>query len=202
MTTVHFAVEGHTDIPIAERLIQLTGLRSQQALVAGGKSRLDPRIPSLNRSGAHLNWLILRDLDHDASCPPQLIRHLLREHRRSPRVALRVPVRTMESWILADVEGFAREFAVSRQHLPRDPDDIQRPRQFLVDSCRRSRRSEIRDAMTPRPGSGRQAGPEYSYRITKFAAGAWDPERASGRSRSLRSTIAALRKLVADRVWT
>ena len=202
MTTVHLAVEGRTDIPVAKRLVQLVGLRPQEAVVAGGKSRLDPRIPKLNRSGAHLNWLILRDLDHDSPCASQLVRNLLQYDAPVPRVALRVPVRAVESWILADVDGFVQEFFVSRHHVPAAPDTLATPKQSLVACCRRSRRSEIRTAMAPRMGSGRRVGPEYTHRISSFAAGPWNPERAAERSPSLRRTIAALRRLVADRTWT
>lgn len=126
MTAVHakvyLAVEGLTDQAAAERMIGFVGLDPLPAITAGGKSRLDPRIPALHRSGAHLNWLVLRDLDHDASCPPELIRRL-GGGKRSPRVSLRVPVRAVESWMLADTDGFAREFSVDRKRLPERPDD-------------------------------------------------------------------------------
>ena len=201
MTTVYLPVEGRTDTPVAMRLIQLIGLRFQEAVVAGGKAELDLRIPSLNRSGSHLNWLILRDLDHDAPCASQLIRDLLKTGRPSPRVAVRVPIRAMESWVLADIEGFAQEFAVSGRHVLRDPDNLDDPKQALVNCCRRSRRWEIRTAMVPRAGSGRQVGPEYTHRISTFAAGHWNPERGSENSPSLRRAITALRRLVADRIW-
>lgn len=202
MTTVHLAVEGRTDIPVAERLVQLVGLYPQRTLVAEGKRALDRRIPSLNRSGAHLNWLILRDLDRDAPCAPRLIRQLLKEGTQQPRVAVRIPIRAMESWMLADSEGFAQGFAASLRDVPCDPDDLPDPKQSLVNCCRRSRQSEIRATMVPRAGSGRQVGPEYTHRISRFASGLWNPERASRNSPSLRRTIAALRRLVDEGIWT
>ena len=54
MTVVYYAVEGETDIPVAERLIRLVGLYPRATRVAGGKSQLDARIPALNRSGGAL----------------------------------------------------------------------------------------------------------------------------------------------------
>ena len=202
MTTVYFAVEGRTDVPIAQRLIRLVGFQPQEAIVAGGKSKLDPRIPALNRSGAQVNWLILRDLDRDAPCASQLIGDLLRGGTRSPRVAVRAPIRATESWLLADHKGFAREFSVSRRQVPADADALDNPRQFLVNLCRTSRKRDIRTAMAPRAGSRRPVGPEYTDRISTFAGGPWDPERASENSPSLRKTIAALRKLADDGIWT
>lgn len=88
MTTVYFAVEGRTDVPVAQRLIRWAGFQPQEAIVAGGKSKLDRRVPALNRSGVRINWLILRDLDHDAPCASLLIDDLLgrelRRHHASP----------------------------------------------------------------------------------------------------------------------
>ena len=202
MTIVYFAVEGRTDVPIAKRLIQLVKLQPQQAVVAGGKSKLDPRIPALNRSGTHLNWLVLRDLDSDAPCASQLIRDLVGQETRSPRIALRVPIRAIESWLLADDEGFAREFSIHPHNVPDHPESLDNPKRSLVELCRHSRKSEIRAAMVPRPGSGRNIGPEYTYRISTFAGSRWDPERASENSPSLRRTITALQKLVDAGIWT
>ena len=202
MTSVYLAVEGRSDIPVAERLVRLVGLRPQKTVVAEGKHKLDLRILALNRSGTHLNWLILRDLDHDAPCASRLIRRLLKEGARSPRIAVRVAVRAMESWMLADSEGFAREFAVPRREVPRDPDNLVDPKQSLVNCCRRSRKSEIRATMVPQVSSGRQVGTEYTQRISTFATRLWSPERASERSPSLQRTIKTLRRLVDDGIWT
>lgn len=70
---VNLAVEGDTDVPVAERLIGLVGLAPHAVVTGPGAPNLDPRIPESNRSGEHLNWLILRDLDHDASCPAEFL---------------------------------------------------------------------------------------------------------------------------------
>ena len=202
MTTVYFAVEGRTDVPVAQRLVRLVGCEPHQAIVAKGKSKLDLRVPDLNASGTHLNWLILRDLDHDALCPSQLIRTLLKEHPPSPRVAIRTPVRTAESWLLADRVGIAKQFSVPLNNVPSDTDGLDKPRQALVNLCRASRNRDIRAGMAPRAGSGRQVGPEYTDRVSEFARLTWDPERAAETSRSLRSAIVSLRRLVTEEIWS
>lgn len=201
MTVVYFAVEGETDVPVAERLIRLAGLDPRPTRVAGGKSQLDARIPALNRSGVALNWLILRDLDRDAPCASGLIDDLLHGRRLAPRVSLRIPVRAMESWMLADREGFTGEFGVATQRLPDTPDELDDPKQHLIDVCRHSTRRTIRTAMVPRPGSGRKVGPEYASRIAAFARGTWSVERAARRSPSLERALSGLRGLVANGIW-
>ena len=138
---MYFAVEGETDVLIAERMLRLIGVDPVRTLVAGGKSRLGAKIPGLNRSGAHMNWLILRD-------------------------------------------------------------DLDNPKRDLVDLCRRSRRSEVKDAMVPRSVGGRLVGPEYASRIISFVQRAWDPEGAARRSPSLRKPMASLRAFVDRGVWS
>ena len=87
MTFVYFAVEGDADVPVAERLIRHVGHAPHRAIVAGGVPRLDQRIPGLARSAAHMNWLILRDLDRE-QCAPRLVRRLF-AGGVPPRVSLR-----------------------------------------------------------------------------------------------------------------
>ena len=201
MTVVYYTVEGDTDVPVAERLIQLVGRDPCPTSVAGGKSKLDARIAGVNRSGAAINWLILRDLDRDAPCAPSLIERLLHGRRLAPRVSLRIPIRAVESWMLADRVAFASEFGVAEQRLPGRPDELDDPKQHLIDVCRHSTRRTVRNAMVPRPGSGRRVGPEYASRIAAFARGTWSAKRAARRSPSLERALAGLRGLVAKGVW-
>lgn len=201
MTVVYYAVEGDTDAPVAEKLIRLAGFDPRPTRVAGGKSLLDPRIPALNRSGIALNWLIIRDLDHDAPCASELIDRLLQGREVAPRVSLWIPVRAMESWMLADREGFAGEFGIALQRLLNSPDDLDDPKQRLIDLCRRSALRVVRDAMVPRSGSGRRTGPEYANRITGFARRTWNADHAARRSPRLRRTLASVRDLAARGVW-
>ena len=202
MNFVNLAVEGDTDVPVAERLIGLSGLEPHAVVTGPGAPNLDARIPEFNRSGEHVNWLILRDLDHEASCPAELVRNLLGGQPMPRRIALRVPVRAVESWLLADREGFSRQFGVGLRQVPRHPDSLVDPKRRLIDICRRSRRSDVRRGMTPRQGSGRSVGPEYVTRIVEFARFVWEPERAAEASESLQKALAALRRRVNDGSWS
>lgn len=201
MTVVYYAVEGDTDVPVAEKLIRSVGFEPRATRVAGGKPKLDPRIPELNRSGSELNWLILRDLDNDAPCAPELIGQLLRGRPIAPRVSLRIPVHAMESWLLADRDGIATEFGIASHRLPTRPDDLDDPKQHLISLCHRFAPLKVREAMVPRSGSGRRVGPEYASRIAAFARRTWRADHAVRRSPSLQRAVAHVRDLAARGTW-
>lgn len=76
MPPVRYAVEGYADEPVAEKLLNVTGLSPLRVLTSGGKAKLDPKLPGLNSaSRIESPWFVLRDLDHDdgGGCVPTLI---------------------------------------------------------------------------------------------------------------------------------
>ena len=121
MVFINLVGEGLTDIYAAINLIKLLQLKRGAISSVRSKSKIDAKLQEFNRSSRHLNWFILRDLDHDAKCAPQLMESPIQN--RSLRMSIRIPVRTIESWLLADVDGFAEEFHLARSRLPKYPDE-------------------------------------------------------------------------------
>lgn len=182
------AYEGDTDRPVADELAADAGIEVAARLDKGGKSQLDAELPAYNAAAAGSPWLVLRDLDHDAACAPQLIDDL--GLVPAEWMCFRVAVREVESWLLADHEGFARYFKVDASRLPVDPDAEPDPKRTLMNVVRGSRRRAIRDAMLPRPGTS--VGPLYAATLIEFATTAWSLERAARRSGSLRRARVAM----------
>lgn len=197
MIQVSYAVEGWADEPVAERLIAHAGQRPKRILTAQGKSRMDAKLPGVNRSGQHRLWLVVRDLDHDdrGTCIAEVRRRLI-GGEASIGMALRFAVRAMESWLLADLDGFSQFFRVDRSGVPRDPDALDQPKEALVNICRRSRSGAIRSAVVPRDGSGRAGGPEYAATMREFVVSSWDVARAAQASPSLARAVAGVRRMV------
>lgn len=161
---MYIAVEGATDIPVAERLIKHVGLQPLPAITARSAAKLDQRFKEVNRSGRALNWFVLRDLDAVA-CPPELLHKLLAGVALTERVCVRVPVPETESWSLADTEGFAGTFSVGPSRMVASPDELTDPKRHVVEVCRHARSRAVRNNVPPRPGSGRSVGAEYASRI-------------------------------------
>jgi hypothetical protein len=199
---VAYAVEGSTDVPVARKILLAAGAQPGQLLTAGGKTKLDPKIPGIARAAARSQapWLVLRDLDDDdrGTCVPALRARLVGD-AEPPTVVLRFAVRSVEAWLMADRNAFARFFKVRPGHIPQEPDKLANPKRALVDLCRASRSPEVRRALVPREGAGRMVGAEYVDWVTRFAAEEWEALAAAQRSPSLARAITRVREL-ADRV--
>jgi hypothetical protein len=187
------ATEGFDDEAVARKICAVLGITVAQSYPSRGKSKLDPKIMAYNKAAVFAPWLVLRDLDGDAPCPGELCRQLL-EHP-ADQMMLRIPVRAIESWLLADAVSMAVFLKVSSALLPGDPETLGNPKQELVNLARRSRSKSVRDSMVPPEGFSVTIGPEYTTRLIEYARLHWNPLRAAERSESLRRCLAALQRI-------
>ncbi len=187
-------VEGGGDRAVVRRLVAATGLPETLAIhVTRGKGRLDRKLAGYNRAAFRSTWLVLRDLDQDADCAPELRNRLL--PAPAPGMIFRIPVRSLESWLLADHQGIASFLAISSDKIPTQPESLLRPKRAVVDLARQSRKTALRRDMVPEPGLSVEVGPAYTARIIEFTSLYWDPESAAVRSNSLSRCLHALRQL-------
>lgn len=191
---ISLATEGMDDEAVARKICAVLSVPVGSSYPAGGKSKLDPRIPKYNAAARLSPWFVLRDLDGDAPCPGALRDSLVASI--SPRLLLRFPVRSIESWLLADSPGLTSYLSLSSAALvPVQPELLPNPKQEMVNLARRSRRRAIRDAMVPPEGMSVSVGPEYTRQLIDFARSRWDPWVAAERAQSLRRCISALCRL-------
>lgn len=182
-TAITLAVEGPIDGIVMQRLVAEVGLKVAFVHGERGKDHLDAQMRGFNRAAERARWLVLRDLDQDADCAPALVARLLPTPARHMR--FRIAVRATEAWLLADRDGLSRFLRVSAARVPPRPDDIDRPKQFLVDLARKSGSSGIRRDMVPAAGSSARVGPLYVARIAEFVKAHWQPRQAERASDSL-----------------
>ena len=194
------AVEGLTDEALLKRLCSFLGttLGTTAGHVYGrcGKSYILARINGYNHSARFRHWVILLDLDNDGACVPDVLPIWLPEPSRLMR--LRVVVRELEAWLLADSQRISRFLSVPAADVPPNPDTIADPKRVMVDLARRSRRRAIREDMVPHTGSGQPVGPAYTSRMIEFIQDTdlgWRPDVAATNSDSLRRCVSAISHL-------
>jgi hypothetical protein len=186
-------VEGDTDIPVVRALAKDAGLEIASVLDMQGKSQIDRQLIGFNNAAKGSPWLVLRDLDEDASCAPDFLAST--KLRASNWMLFRLAVREVEAWLLADTSAIAEFFHVAEGEVPLDPDLEKDPTVSLVNLARRSTRSAIRKAMVPAEGADAQVGRLYEATLIEFATEHWSLARACKRSDSLKRARAALRKM-------
>lgn len=103
--------------------------------------------------------------------------------------------------MLADVDGFSKEFAVYLKSHEIKPDESDNPKRDLINHCRRSKSPEIRNDIINLSARSGLTGPGYVTRIIDFARTGWDPERAAVRSPSLARALDAIDRLTGAGYW-
>jgi hypothetical protein len=195
MIVISAAVEGLVDETVIKMLISEAGAITGQVYGKQGKPFLRETIGGYNNSARFRPWVVLVDLDHDATCAPELCQNWFRA--KAGKLCFRVAVRAVEAWLLADRESIAKFLSVSPSRIPADPESESNPKHVMVDIAGRSKRRSIREDMVPRPGSGRSVGPAYTSRLIEFVQSSlWRPAIAAERSESLRRCRACLKRLV------
>lgn len=185
------------DAAIARRLITHAGAEPGLERPAHGKHKLDPLLQKYRNAAEHgTPWLILRDLDRDSPCAPELLQRL--GVRPANNFCMRIAVREVESWILADRPGLADFLRVPMARVNTDPEALPNPKRYIIDLARSSRSRDIRDALVPHEGTGQEQGPEYASQIAGFAETQWNVARAisDGAAASLIKVDIRLRELI------
>lgn len=191
-------VEGDGDVPIARRLLEAVGLEIGEVYGLNGKDRVDQRIPAYNAAARFAKWLVLRDLNGDATCAPELLRNLL--PHPSPGMCFRLAIRAAEAWLMADRARMAAFLGVPVARVPANPDQLRDPKSTLVNLARRSRRRAIRTDMVPPRGLSSRVGPGYTARVIEYASGHWRPLVAADVSPSLARAFAAMQTWAAAEI--
>jgi hypothetical protein len=156
----------------------------------GGFGYLRRTIHGWNSAAKGIPFIVLTDLD-TAECPAQLIEDWLQEERH-PNLLVRIAVREIESWILADPINLATFLKVRKAPVLINTDAIADPKDVLVNLAAKSRSRAIRDRIVPRKGSTAKQGPDYNGCLSSFVRDYWDLNTAKGNSRSLTGTLARL----------
>jgi hypothetical protein len=151
------------------------------AINARGITKLVDSLPRYRQVAQRYPVLCLADVDR--GCAAQLSAKWRTQHAPASFL-LRLAVPEAESWVLADMSGFADFLRVTANRLPHHPDNDQDPKRTVLNLARQSkvralRQEMVSDADPDRPGTG------YNHHLCAFVMAGWDPVAAALRSPSL-----------------
>ncbi len=143
------------------------------------------------RTACHvLPHVVLTDLDQYL-CPPALIA-AWKAKALPPQLLLRIAVREVEAWLLADRDGIANFLSVAKNKVPQNPEAEVDPKRTLINLARKSRKRRLSIELVPETGSSASIGPLYNVRLSGFVTTNWDVERARTASPSLDRALTRL----------
>ncbi len=197
-TVLSAVVEGVVDEALLRRICASLNITLGPVYGRYGKQYVLQRLNAYNNSARFRHWIVLLDLDNDASCAPEILPTWLPAPSRL--MEIRVAVRELEAWILGDRERIARYLSVPLAQVPASPELLSDPKQVMVGLGRRSNRRSIREDLVPSPGGGQAVGPAYTSRMVEFISDSsrgWRPDVAAANCDSLRRCMQAMTELIA-----
>ena len=185
-------VEGDTDLPYIRKLVIEAGFAEYTAIDAAGCGNIDRDLDKYNEMAKGMPIVVLRDLDNSAPCGAALVQKLVPNPSRG--LCLRIAVRELESWVMADASGFSRFTGIDEKWLPANPDAEKDPTLALIKVAAHAP-ARIRRMLLPAKGSSAIVGPLYEAKLIEFGERGWSPIRAAKRSPSLKRARQALSAL-------
>lgn len=184
-------VEGLIDEAVARRIIVTSGHEFGVCYGKKGIGYIQQKIQKFNASAPRGLMLTLVDfMDTQLSCPPEVVQQWL--PHRHPNMAFRVVVREIESWLLADREHFADFLHVSQSRIPQNPEQLDDPKQTVVNLARHSRSKHLREALIPNRTTSAPVGKLYVSEMISFIQNQWDVHVARNHSPSLNRCMSKL----------
>jgi hypothetical protein len=165
--------------------------------VAGSNSQFWSRVSDRNASAAAgLTVVALADLEQEPCAGALFAKHL--PHGRASRFVLRLAVRMLESWLLADTDNIAKFLGAPANKIPRKPDALDHPKREIVTLARRHSPQALRRDLVPELGHTGIVGPGDRPRMEDFILTRWRPQAARKRSASLHRALVALETLATN----
>jgi len=190
---VDLAIEDELSEAVLRRLLDYAkrGYSVGTAYGRGGYGYLKKTIPVWNKAAKYKPFVILTDLDQ-RPCASALIAEWLRMPQH-PNLLLRIAVREVEAWLLADRTNLANFLHVPEKHIPVAPEQLMDPKQAMIEVARRSKLELIRQRIVPKKGSTATQGREYNACLCEFVSRSWSIPSAMAQSPSLERTVLRLK---------
>lgn len=195
MGYIALATEDELSEAVGRRLSADFALDVAQSFRRGGNGYLRNRLPTFCQIANHRPVLLLTDLDQK-ECAPSLLNDWYRRLDRPQNLLLRVAVREVEAWLLADREALSDFLRISARHLPAQPELLNDPKEELLRAALRAPK-RIREDLVARHNALASQGIGYNRLLAGFVESRWSPERASAVSSSLAKTRERISELAA-----
>lgn len=195
MTGLAIATEDELSEAVAQRLIEelQPTLKVTNKLRKNGFGYLRAKMANWCELAKYQPVFLLTDLDRVA-CPVELLQQWRGALNPPDNFVMRVAVREVEAWLLADHEAM-RALLGLRGRLPSEPDGLPDPKATLLHLAARYASRDVRADLVQQNGAMASQGIGYNARLVHLVQTHWQPARASECSPSLRRARLRLQEL-------
>jgi hypothetical protein len=195
---LNIATEDELSEVIAEKLLREKNNRVNilNKFRKGGFGYLYSKMDSWQKISKQIPVFIFTDLD-TLECAPSLIEKWCRGIPLGDNLHIRVAVREVESWLLADKEAM-RVLIGGKGNIPNRPDELNDPKLELLKLANKASR-DVRLDLVSQTSSSLKQGLGYNARLISYVQGLWSPERAADNSPSLQRTRSRLESLLSSK---
>lgn len=194
MEYICVATEDVLSEAVALKLIGLTNgkLVVSQKLRKNGFGYLKSKFPNFCNLAKNMPVVLITDLDH-CPCAPSLIEKWKKEEALPYNLIFRVAIREIESWILADRDGFSDFLKISKSLIPIAPDQLSNPKATLLSLAQKAPRN-LKDGLVAKKGTLAIQGVEYNLILSHFVNQLWNPLKAADNSDSLNRAVKRIKE--------
>ncbi len=186
---VYFAVEDRLSESVLRKLITETHIGMDLTLKPldasrGGYGALRKNLEKYCNLSTRSKVVVLTDLDQ-AECAPSLLNSWFEEMDIPDGLTFRISIREVESWLLADRDGFSEFLGVPSGRIPKDVDTLDNPKSFLISLAGRATKKDVKSDLLPQRGKTAKVGLGYNNTLCRFVENEWNIRLAADNSPSL-----------------
>ena len=196
MSLLALGTEDELSEAMGKRLLKEAGydLEPSPMLRRNGFGYLRSKMDSWCEMAARKPVILLTDLDM-AACPIALRDNWIGARKAPENLVLRIVVREIESWVLADHDAL-RTLIGNRGVLPPDPDALADPKQYFLRLIAKQAPRRIREDLVAEKGAIASQGIGYNAHLGEWVRTTWSPARAALRSQSLHRARLRISELI------
>lgn len=160
-----------------------------------GNGYLMSKLNNFNKLAERHTMLVVTDLDNKKDHNTYVLELKKRIQKPHGNLIFSIPVREIESWLLADREGLSEFLSVSKDKITRQPESLLDPKDEIINIAKSCKNKEARVGIPPQKNVINKMGISYNRMLASYISNNWSVERAIDNSSSLRLTYELLEKI-------
>lgn len=197
MTDISFATEDVlSEVVLTKVIDSFNVFRIVNKLGRAGCGDIEKNITKYNNLAKIHHVVIMLDLDLKLNQDIYIDSIISKIKDKSDKLFFSVPVKEVESWLLADRQGLSSFMNISIGKFDMRPEELLDPKEKIIHLARSCKNRIAKTGIPPKAGVAAKMGISYNSILRSFVEDFWSIERAKENSPSLRKTLDMLENIM------